>query len=82
MATLLAVLRGSLRAGFAEMIRAFKQDDEMLRRRTETMLQALDRRVLLDLGIEGEGEENTKPKADRSELLSLRTVFSWTRFAK
>jgi hypothetical protein len=89
MATLLAVLRsagaiGSSRVRVADTIRAFKRAaaEEILRRRNEAVLQAFDRRVLIDLGIERREQEEPKPEECRAESISLRAVFSWTRFAK
>jgi hypothetical protein len=88
MATPFAAVRsvgapGKLRAHFAGKFRTFKQaaDEEILRRHTEAVLRSLDRRVLLDLGIEKQGDEIEREDC-RSELSSLRLLFSWTRFAK
>ena len=85
MATPFAVL-GSVgassrsRAYVSETIRAWKQalDDKILRSRSEAILQALDEGILRDFG---ESAETQSEKAS-DDLISLRTVFSWTRFAK
>jgi hypothetical protein len=89
MATLFAVLGSagaidSLRVRTADTIRAFRRAaaEDILRRRNEAILQALDRRVLIDSGIAGPEQEEPKPEECRAELISLRAVFSWTRFAK
>jgi hypothetical protein len=91
MATLLATFRstgtdGTVRADIAGAYRTFKRslDEEMLRRRSEALLQSLDKRILLDAGIGSQGEEKTETELDdrRNELSALRLLFSWTRFAK
>jgi hypothetical protein len=89
MATPFAVL-GSVgassrsRAYVSETIRAWKQalDDKVLRSRSEAILQAIDEGILRDIGVaRGESAETQSEKAS-DDLISLRTVFSWTRFAK
>ena len=89
MATLFAVLRsagatGSLRARAADAIRSFKQAavEDILRRRHQASVRALDREVLLDFGIEEHEVEEPTSEACDAEPISLRAVFSWTRFAK
>lgn len=54
----------------------------MARRRQEAMLQALDRRLLQDIGVELAPVEIKSASANGSGLTALYEVFGWTRFAK
>jgi hypothetical protein len=67
----------------ADEIRSFKRltVEDILRRRHEAFVRAHDKEVLLDFGMNQEVEERT-PEACDAERVSLRAVFSWTRFAK
>lgn len=89
MATFFAVLKSagatvSLRARAADAIRAFKRAaaEDFLRRRQEALVRVLDREALLDFGIEVQEVEEPTSEASHAELISLRAIFSWTRFAK
>lgn len=88
MATFFAVLKsveanGTLRTRIADAVGAFKRsvDEDILRRHDEAVLHSLDKRILDDAGI-GSRETETKSEECQNQLGILRTVFSWTRFAK
>jgi hypothetical protein len=88
MATFFAVLKliGAdriLLARIADAFGALKRsvDEDILRRHDKAILHSLDKRILDDAGIASQ-EEATKSESCRNELRVLRTLFSWTRFAK